>query len=152
MKLAMVKEVLSPAGRAECLGEVPLLLLRWEDQVTAAVDLAGAQVGDRVLLVVAAGDAKVDNRKYKDTFGGKATMLGHDEASERIGHAVGGVCPFALPEGVEVYLDVSMKRFETVFPAAGSDNSAIEMTLEEMERYSSNFVKWVDVCKNWQGE
>ena len=65
---------------------------------------------------------------------------------------MGGVCPFALPEGVEVYLDVSMKRFETVFPAAGSDNSAIEMTLEEMERYSSNFVKWVDVCKNWQGE
>ena len=125
-----------------------------------AVGVEGARIaktlsfklGDRVLLVVAAGDAKVDNRKYKDTFGGKATMLGHDEASERIGHAVGGVCPFARPEGVEVYLDVSMKRFETVFPAAGSDNSAIEMTLEEMERYSSNFVKWVDVCKNWQGE
>ncbi|MBU5628013.1 YbaK/EbsC family protein [Oscillibacter sp. MSJ-2] len=125
-----------------------------------AVGVEGARIaktlsfrlGDRVVLVVTAGDAKVDNRKYKDTFGGKATMLGHDEASERIGHAVGGVCPFALPEGVEVYLDVSMKRFETVFPAAGSDNSAIEMTMEELERHSSNFVKWVDVCKNWQGE
>ena len=91
----------------------------------------------------------MDNAKYKARFGVKARMLSHDDAATRIGHAVGGVCPFAVNEGVEVYLDVSMKRFETVFPAAGSGNSAIELTIPELEKYSG-FAAWVDVCKAWQ--
>jgi len=103
------------------------------------------------LLVVAAGDAKVDNAKFKACFGEKAKMLPHDAVPEYVGHAVGGVCPFAVKEGVRVCLDVSMKRFATVFPAAGSSNSAIEMTLPELERFSQS-TDWVDVCKAWQDE
>ena len=110
------------------------------------------KVDDRPILIVAAGDAKVDNGKYKAQFHTKAKMLTHEEAHTLIGHGVGGVCPFALPENVKVYLDVSMQRFDTVFPAAGSDNSAIELTCEELEKYSSNFVQWVDVCKGWRPE
>ena len=101
------------------------------------------------ILIVAAGDAKVDNAKYKHRFGAKAKMLSHEEAAEKIGHAVGGVCPFAVKGGVKVYLDESMRRFPTMFPAAGSSNSAIELTIEELEKYS-NFDAWVDVCKAWQ--
>lgn len=101
------------------------------------------------ILIAAAGDAKVDNAKYKARFGVKARMLSHDDAAALIGHAVGGVCPFAVNEGVQVYLDISMKRFETVFPAAGSGNSAIELTIPEMEKYSG-YSDWVDVCKAWQ--
>lgn len=108
------------------------------------------KVGDRPIIVVAAGDAKVDNSKYKAQFHTKAKMLSHEEAHDLIGHDVGGVCSFALPEDVRVYLDVSLRRFETVFPAAGSSSSAIELTCEELEKYSSNFVEWVDVCKAWQ--
>jgi len=104
--------------------------------------------GDKAILVVAAGDAKVDNSKYKAKFGTKAKMLTPDEAVELIGHAVGGVCPFAVNDGVTVYLDESLKRFETVFPACGSSNSAIELTIAELEKYSS-FTEWVDVCKGW---
>ena len=106
-------------------------------------------VGDTCILIVAAGDARVDNKKYKDRFGAKAKMLAHDDVPEYIGHAVGGVCPFAVKEGVKVYLDESLKRFETVFPAAGSANSAIEMTIPELEQYSK-FDGWVDVCKDWR--
>jgi len=109
------------------------------------------KLGERVLLVVCAGDAKIDNRRYKDTFGGKASMLSFDEAAALVGHAVGGVCPFAVKEGVEVYLDESLRRFQTVYPAAGSSNSAIEMTMEELEKYSG-CRKWVDVCKAWRPE
>lgn len=101
------------------------------------------------VLICAAGDAKVDNAKFKARFGVKARMLSHEDAAELIGHAVGGVCPFAVKDGVEVYLDESVKRFETVFPAAGSSNSAIELTIPELERYSG-FNGWVDVCKAWQ--
>ena len=108
------------------------------------------KVNEEPIIIVAAGDAKVDNAKYKAQFHTKAKMLTHEEAHTLIGHDVGGVCPFALPENVKVYLDVSLKRFETVFPAAGSDSSAIELTCEELERYSSNFQAWVDVCKGWQ--
>ena len=100
------------------------------------------------VLVVTAGDAKIDNPKYKARFQTKAKMLKPEEASELIGHAVGGVCPFAIRDGVKVYLDESLKRFETVFPACGSSNSAIELTIEELERYSA-FDSWVDVCKGW---
>lgn len=105
------------------------------------------------VLIVAAGDAKVDNSKYKHFFGAKAKMLTAEEAVERIGHAVGGVCPFALPADVKTYLDVSLKRFDTVFPAVGSAASAIELTCDELERCcGDNFVAWVDVCKGWQAE
>jgi len=110
------------------------------------------KVEDKPVIIVAAGDAKVDNGKYKAQFHTKAKMLTREEAHTLIGHDVGGVCPFALPEEVVVYLDISLRRFQTVFPAAGSDNSAIELTCEELERYSSNFRSWVDVCKGWQAE
>lgn len=98
------------------------------------------------ILVVTAGDARIDNPKYKAQFRTKAKMLSKEEAETLIGHAVGGVCPFAVNEGVDVYLDVSLKRFETVFPACGSSNSAIELTIPELEKYSG-YVGWVDVCK-----
>ncbi len=107
------------------------------------------KVGEEAILIAAAGDAKVDNARYKAKFGVKAKMLSHEEAADLIGHAVGGVCPFAVKEGVKVYLDVSIRRFQTVFPAAGSSNSAIELTIPEMERYSG-CCEWVDVCKAWQ--
>ena len=106
-------------------------------------------VQERTVLIVTAGDAKVNNGKFKAQFGVKAKMLGREEAEEKIGHAVGGVCPFAVNPGVEVYLDESLKRFQTVFPACGSSNSAIELTIPELER-CSKFTQWVDVCKEWQ--
>lgn len=105
------------------------------------------RAGDKVVLVVAAGDARVDNRKFKEFFGAKAKMLSAEEAEALVGHAVGGVCPFAVNEGVGVYLDVSLKRFRTVFPACGSSNSAIELTPEELAEYASGFMGWADVCK-----
>ena len=104
------------------------------------------QAGDRVVLVVTAGDRKIDNKKYREQFGCKAKMLKFEEVEDLVGHAVGGVCPFAVKEGVEVYLDESLKRFETVFPAAGSSNSMIELSIEELERYSHS-LQCVDVCK-----
>lgn len=100
------------------------------------------------LLVVAAGDARIDNAKFKAQFGLKAKMLTPEQAVELVGHAVGGVCPFAVNEGVEVWLDESLKRFETVFPACGSSNSAIELTIPELEKYAAP-KGWVDVCKGW---
>ena len=120
-----------------------------------AVGVEGKQIaktlsfllGDACILIVAAGDARVDNKKYKEHFGLKAKMLAHDDVPEYIGHAVGGVCPFAVKDGVKVYLDESLKRFETVFPAAGSASSAIELTIPELEKYSK-FDGWVDVCKD----
>lgn len=105
-------------------------------------------VHDDAVLIVAAGDARIDNAKYKAQFGVKAKMLSPEEAAQRIGHAVGGVCPFAVNDGVIVYLDQSLQRFDTVFPACGSSNSAIELTLAELEQYS-NSAGWVDVCKDW---
>lgn len=103
-------------------------------------------VGERAVLVVAAGDAKIDNKKYKAFFHTKAKMLSPEQVTELIGHAVGGVCPFAVKSGVDVYLDESLKRFETVFPACGSSNSAVELTIPELEKYSG-FKEWIDVCK-----
>ena len=141
--------------------------IREFDVSSATVELAAVAVGvegariakslsfkveDKPIIIVVAGDAKVDNSRYKAQFHTKAKMLTHEEAHEWIGHDVGGVCPFALPEDVKVYLDVSLKRFETVFPAAGSSNSAVEMTCDELERYASNFAAWVDVCKGWRPE
>ena len=119
-----------------------------------ALNIEGARIAKTLsymvdggaVLVVAAGDIRVDNRKFKDTFHTKAKMLTAEQASEMIGHAVGGVCPFGVNEGVKVYLDESLKRFETVFPAAGSSNSAIELSIPELEE-ASQCAGWVNVAK-----
>lgn len=131
------------------------------DQSSATVELAAKavgvapqriaktlsfHVGDRVALIVAAGDARIDNPKYKAQFHTKAKMLSADEAEPLIGHAVGGVCPFAVNDGCDVYLDESLRRFDTVFPACGSSNSAIELTCAELENICAPCM-WVDVCK-----
>lgn len=131
------------------------------DVSSATVDLAAAalhcegariaktlsfHVGEQAILIVTAGDTKIDNAKYKATFGTKAKMLSFEEVEPLIGHGVGGVCPFGINDGIKVYLDESMKRFQTVFPACGSSNSAIELTISELEQYSG-YEKWVDVCK-----
>lgn len=131
------------------------------DVSSATVELAAAALGtdgariaktlsfmldSGAILIVCAGDVKIDNAKYKAKFAKKAKMLTHDEAAELIGHAVGGVCPFAVNKGVKVYLDTSLKRFETVYPACGSASSAIELTIPELEKYSG-FSEWVDVCR-----
>ena len=109
-------------------------------------------LSDGPILVVAAGDAKVDNPRFKAQFHAKAKMLGFDEVEAQIGHGVGGVCPFALNDGVRTYLDVSLKRFDTVFPACGSANSAIELTCDELAAAAQGFAGWVDVCKGWREE
>lgn len=106
-------------------------------------------VGGAPVLVVVSGDARIDNAKYKARFGVKAKMLSYDDAGALIGHAVGGICPFAVNEGVRVYLDESLRRFKTVYPAAGSGNSAIPLSIPELEQYS-DCEDWVDVCKGWQ--
>ena len=106
-------------------------------------------LGGRPILIVTAGDTKIDNTKYKAQFGAKAKMLSPEEAVTLIGHAIGGVCPFAVNEGVKVYLDESLKRFDLVYPAAGSSNSGIGLTIPELEEHSRAEC-WVDVCKGWQ--
>lgn len=105
----------------------------------------------QAILVVAAGDAKIDNKKFKHTYETKARMLSPDEVLKQTGHAIGGVCPFGLNHDLDVYLDISLKRFETVFPACGSSNSAIELSIDELAEYSAA-VQWVDVCKGWEPE
>ncbi len=102
--------------------------------------------GDGCILILAAGDARIDNHKFKEKFHMKAKMLTPDEVLRLVGHPVGGVCPFGINEGIDVYLDDSLKRFETVFPAVGSPSSAIELDLDELFKYS-NAVEWIDVCK-----
>ena len=119
-----------------------------------AVGVEGARIAKTLsfktpegcMLILAAGDARVDNHKFKDTFHMKAKMLSADEVPKLVGHPVGGVCPFGCSEGIPVYLDESLRRFETVFPAVGSANSAIELDLDELFRYAKA-VAWVDVCK-----
>lgn len=101
---------------------------------------------DQPTVIVVAGDGRISNQKFKATFQTKAKMISGEKVEDIIGHPVGGVCPFALPEGVDVYLDISMKRFETVLPACGTPNSAIELTLEELEK-ASNYIRWVDICQ-----
>ena len=133
------------------------------DKSTATVDLAAKalgvepariaksiafQNGEGALLVVTAGDTKIDNKKFKDEFGFKAKMLSAEDTLKFTGHEVGGVCPFDIPEGTSVYLDESMKRFQTIFPACGSSDSVIELNLAEIEQLSQ-CIKWVDVCKGW---
>ena len=106
-------------------------------------------VNEQAILIVAAGDARIDNPKYKAKFGVKAKMFGAEHVEPMIGHGIGGVCPFGINEGVAVYLDESLKRFTTVYPACGSANSAIELTIPQLEQYSG-YTAWVDVCKDWQ--
>jgi prolyl-tRNA editing enzyme YbaK/EbsC (Cys-tRNA(Pro) deacylase) len=134
------------------------------EESSATVELAAQAVGvepariaktlsfkkdDGCVLIVTAGDAKIDNPKFKQFFSMKAKMLSSDEVLDLVGHPVGGVCPFGIKEGVPVYLDISMKRFETVFPACGSGKSAIELTCGELFEYSGA-KEWIDVCKGWQ--
>lgn len=134
------------------------------DVSSATVDLAAQAIGcepkriaktlafmvdGKAILIVVAGDAKIDNKKYKAQFLAKAKMLSADEVIAFTGHAVGGVCPFCVKDVAAVYLDVSLERFDTVFPACGSSNSAIELTIEELEKHSG-YSLWVDVCKGWQ--
>lgn len=103
---------------------------------------------DKPILIVTAGDARIDNKKYKDTFHQKAKMIPGELVEQYIGHAPGGVCPFALKPGVTVYLDISLKRFERVYPAGGNGHSAVDLTIEELKEYSG-FSGWVDTCKDW---
>lgn len=153
MSIERVRGYFASQGMEERILEFPVS--------SATVELAAVAVGcepariaktlsflvdGNAILVVAAGDTKIDNPKYKACFHAKAKMLSAEQAAEMIGHAVGGVCPFAVNPGVNVYLDESLKRFDTVFPACGSSNSAIELTIAELEKYSG-FVSWVDVCK-----
>ena len=105
-------------------------------------------VGDKAILIVTAGDTRIDNHKFKALFGAKPKMLAPEHVEAMIGHSIGGVCPFGIQEDVAIYLDVSMKRFETVFPACGSSNSAIELTIAELELLCG-YPRWVDTCKNW---
>ena len=153
MSISKVREYFRQYGMEERILEM--------EQSSATVELAAQAVGvepariaktlsfkkgDDTILVVTAGDMKIDNSKYKHFFGTKAKMLTPDEVLEKVGHPVGGVCPFAIPKEVQVYLDESMRRFETVYPACGSGNSAIGLTCDELEKYS-NAQAWVDVCK-----
>lgn len=105
-------------------------------------------IGEKPILVVTAGDAKIDNRKYKDQFHEKAKMIPWDKVEDSIGHAPGGVCPFALEKPLDVYLDLSLKRFDCVYPAAGDSSSAVKLTIGELEK-CSGCKEWVDVCKGW---
>lgn len=105
--------------------------------------------GDKCILIVTAGDARIDNKKFKQKFKCKAKMVPPEDLLTLVGHEMGGVCPFGIKEDVEVYLDISLKRFKTVFPACGSKNSAVELSIEELEE-CSGYIEWVDVCKDWQ--
>ncbi len=133
----------------------------WLEQSSATVELAAAAVGcepahiaktlsflvgEQPILILTAGDVKVDNKKYREYFHAKAKMIPGDLVEELIGHAPGGVCPFCIKDGIEVYLDESLKRFEIVYPAAGSGNSAVRLTIPELEHFSG-FKTWIDVCK-----
>ena len=158
MSIERVRPYLEEKGMADRIKEF--------DVSSATVELAAAALGcegkriaktlsfmldGKAILIVAAGDAKVDNPKYKAFFGTKAKMLTPDEAVELVGHAVGGVCPFAVNESVKVYLDISLKRFDIVYPAAGSSNSAVKLTPDELAALCPG-AEWVDLCKAWQDE
>lgn len=154
MSIEKAREYLSKFGVENRIVELPVS--------SATVELAAKALGREpgmiaktisfydkdggVILIVAAGDTKIDNKRFKERFGLKAKMLTYEDAEKLIGHAVGGVCPFGVNEGVRVFLDESLKRFETVFPACGSSNSEIELTIEELEKYAVP-EGWTDVCK-----
>ena len=162
MSIEKVRAYFRPLGREQDILEFPVS--------SATVELAAHAVGvipariaktlsflvdGACVLVVTAGDAKIDNSKFKAKFkrffGLKAKMLTPEQVSQLTGHTVGGVCPFANPPGVKTYLDISLRRFQSIFPAAGSSNSAIELTCPELEEYSGS-LEWIDICKGWQEE
>ena len=155
MSIEKVRAYFKPLGIEERIREF--------DVSSATVELAAVAVGvegariakslsfkveDKPIIIVVAGDAKVDNHKYKEQFHTKAIMLSPDEVTERVGHSVGGVCPFGVKEGVAVYLDESLKRFDVVYPACGSASSAVKLTIPELET-ASGYLGWIDVCKGW---
>ena len=158
MSIESVREYFRPLGREQDIQEF--------DVSSATVELAAQAlgvipariakslsflVGEGCVLIIAAGDAKIDNPKFKRQFAAKAKMLFPDQVVEFTGHAIGGVCPFGIDNpAVKTYLDISLRRFDTVFPAAGSSNSAIELTCDALEQYACNCQGWVDVCKGWQ--
>ncbi len=159
MSIAAVRAYFAPLGMAD-------KILEFETS-SATVELAAQAVGvipariakslsfkvdGKAILIIAAGDAKVDNSKFKGFFHTKAKMLTPDEVVELVGHAIGGVCPFGIKNDVDVYLDRSLQRFDTVFPAAGSANSAIELTCDQLEQVACGCKGWVDLCKGWQTE
>lgn len=159
MSISRVREYLRPLGLEGRILEFPVSSATVELAAQAAgvipariAKSLGFMLPDGPILVVAAGDAKVDNPRFKAQFHVKAKMLGHDDVGALIGHDVGGVCPFALNDGVRTYLDASLKRFDTVFPACGSANSAIELTPDELAAAAQGFESWVDVCKGWREE
>lgn len=155
MAIEKVKQYFSEIGIAERIREfdvssatVELAAVALECEPCRIAKTLSFMVDGHAVLIVTAGDAIIDNSKFKAQFGTKAKMLTPDEVETLVGHGVGGVCPFAVNDGVPVYLDESLKRFVTVFPACGSSNSAIELSIDELEKYSG-FVSWIDVCKNW---
>lgn len=156
MSIEKVRSYFRPLGREADILEFPVS--------SATVELAAEAVGvipariaktlsflveDSCVLIVTAGDTRVDNKKFKVLFHTKAKMLTPEQVLELTGHAIGGVCPFGNPDGVKTYLDISLQRFETIFPAAGSSNSAIELTCDELAQYSHS-LGWIDVCKDWE--
>lgn len=156
MSIAAVREYLAPFGLADKVLEFSTSSATVELAAQAAGVIPARiaksltfRVGDKAVILVTAGDAKVDNAKFKAAFHTKAKMLSPEEVVQLVGHAVGGVCPFAIKETAEVYLDVSMKRFPTIFPAAGSANSAVELTCDQLEQAAQNFQGWGDFCKGW---
>ena len=157
MSIQNVRAYLEPLGLSEGILEF--------ETSSATVELAAQAAGvipariakslslmlpDGPILLVTAGDARIDNPRFKAQFHAKAKMLSAEEVTQRIGHSVGGVCPFAVKDDVRAYLDVSLKRFDTVFPACGSANSAIELSCDALQAAAQNFAGWVDVCKGWQ--
>lgn len=158
MSVEAVRAYLEPFGAADKIKEFTVS----SATVALAAEALGCEpariaktlsflVDDAAVLIVTAGDAKVDNAKFKAEFHKKATMLAPDSVEPLTGHKIGGVCPFAVAEGARVYLDESLRRFSLVYPAAGSANSAIPLTLEELETYS-RALAWINVCKGWQEE
>lgn len=153
MAIEKVKEYFKQFNREKDIKEFPVSSATVE-LAAIALGVEGARIAktlsfmidDKAILIVTAGDMKIDNAKYKAEFSKKAKMLTPDEVDKYIGHSIGGVCPFAIPDDVNVYLDMSLKRFDTIFPACGSSNSAIELTCSELEKFSKS-LKWVDVCK-----
>ena len=154
MSIEKVREYLAGFGVAERIQEFEVSSATVE-LAAIAVGVEGARIAKTLsfktaeggcMLILAAGDARIDNPKFKAKFHLKAKMLTPEEVLEMVGHPVGGVCPFGINEGVAVYLDDSLKRFETVFPAVGSGSSAIELNLDELYRYSKA-LEWIDVCK-----
>lgn len=158
MSLEKVKQYFDTLG----LGQRVMVLAQSSATVEEAAVAVGCEperiaktmsflVGEEAILIVTAGDAKVDNKKYKENFHHKAKMIPGESVEQYIGHAPGGVCPFAIPPGTKVYLDVSLKRFDIVYPAAGTSNSAVELSIKELED-CSNYTAWIDVCKGWREE